>query len=807
MIPMKTQVEGAEFLASRSTALLADEPRVGKEQPVDALVMTPTGPRQIGELHPGDVICDAHGGTALVEAVYPQGIKQAYRVAFRDGAEVECGIDHLWTVYTCNRARHVARGGNGFSTYSLRQILEFGWLDKLGKSKFRTPVAPAALFLGKRFTIHPYILGCLLGDGCLSHGSVSLSIADRDVDIVERVSLHLPRNLHLTSHRTGPNVAEYRITHGQGGQSNPFLDEIRALGLNVRSGEKHIPIDYRHCTVDQRLYLLNGLMDTDGHCAKHGETSPSGVTRSTGGTFYHTKSPRLAKDVLNLVRSLGGVGTLNEYDRNEKGVEYRVTLQMSINPFLTPFKAKRWSAVVTPDAKITRAIVDIQPSRMVEQVCIKTSAPDGLYLTNDFIVTHNTGAALLALKKLGLPQREPILIVTTASGRAVWRRAVKDWLDLPAYVVGDGKRDCEPFYIVSWDQIRQSAVYAMLSACKFAVAILDEDHRAKNPETKTAQAIYGKFNKHGDRVAKGLVTNIPWVWHLSGTPCPHDLGDMWCRLRSSAGHLLFAEIKPGWPDVISFDAFRARYCVMRPKKLSAWRTIMVVMGGKNEAELRERIGGWMLRRTQKDVGIRPPVQELMPLIVSPAQRRELVADVQTREIIEAIENGDTSDLDMELGPLRRITGRIKAEAVVSAAKEWLEDNAGDKLVLAYYHREVGDALMTGLDAFVPMRIDGSTSGSFREVAQQRFSTDPRVRVFLAQIDAAGESIDLSAAPELWFCESSFSPKAMKQMASRISNVGQKRNTFVKVCFIEGSIDEAIQASLMRLWQSIREVVR
>ena len=420
-----------------------------------------------------------------------------------------------------------------------------------------------------------------------------------------------------------------------------------------------------------------------------------------------------------------------------------------------------------------------------------------------------TGAALLALKKLGLPQREPILIVTTASGRAVWRRAVKDWLDLPAYVVGDGKRDCEPFYVVSWDQIRQSAVYAMLSACRFAVAILDEDHRAKNPETKTAQAIYGRFNKHGDRVAKGLASDIPRVWHLSGTPCPHDLGDTWCRLRSSASHILLDKqhYDPLWPNVISFDAFRARYCVMRPKKLSAWRTIMVVMGGKNEAELRERIGDWMLRRTQKDVGIRPPVQELMPLIVSPAQRRELAVDRDTREIIEAIEAGSTRELEMELGPLRRITGRIKAEAVIAAAKEWLEDNSSDKLVLAYYHREVGDLLMAGLDAFTPMRIDGSTGGAFREIAQQRFSTDPKVRVFLAQIDAAGEAIDLSAAPELWFCETTFSPKAMKQMASRISNVNQTKNTFVKVAFIEGSIDEAIQASLLRLWLSIKEVVR
>jgi SNF2 family DNA or RNA helicase len=419
--------------------------------------------------------------------------------------------------------------------------------------------------------------------------------------------------------------------------------------------------------------------------------------------------------------------------------------------------------------------------------------------------TGKTGSALLAAERLA-HRHARILIVTTSSGRAVWRRAVKDWLGLESEIVGIDKAE-HLIRIVSWDVIRQPKTFAALSQTNFDLLIADESHRAGNPDTKTTQAIYGKFNRSGDRVANGLTTFVGRVWHLSATPAAHDLGQLWPMLRSSAPHLLAANEAKGWPDVLSFDAFRARYCVMRPKKLSAWRTIMVVMGGKNEAELRERLGDWMLRRTQKDVGIRPPAQELMPLIVSPAQRRELVADKQTREIIEAIENGDTRELEMELGPLRRLTGRIKAEAVIAAAKEWLEDNAGDKLVLAYYHREVGDLLAAGLDKFIPMRIDGSTGGSFRETAQERFKTDPRVRVFLAQIDAAGEAIDLSAAPELWFCESSFSPKAMKQMASRISNVNQQKNTYVKVAYIEGSIDEAIQASLMRLWQSIREVVR
>ena len=408
-----------------------------------------------------------------------------------------------------------------------------------------------------------------------------------------------------------------------------------------------------------------------------------------------------------------------------------------------------------------------------------------------------TGAALLAVELL---QIKNLLIVTTASGRAVWRRATREWIGREAEVVGVDKTP-RSIKIVSWDQIRQAKVYAALIGVPFDAAILDEDHRAKNPDTKTAQAIYGRFNKHGDRVAKGLATDIPRVWHLSGTPLPHDPGDTWCRLRSSAPDVLRAHDE--FPNVITYEAFRQRYCVIRMKKISNFNSIPVVIGGRNLPELRARMSGWMLRRTQKDIGIRPSVQELMPLIVPPSQRREIVGDEAA--ILEAIENGTTKQLEMELGPLRRITGRLKAEAVVIAAKEWLGDNPGEKLVLAYYHREVGDVLAEGLSEFGVCRVDGATAPEERDYQQTLFISDPLRRPFLAQIEAAGEAIDLSAAAELWFVESTFSPKSMKQMSHRISNVNQTKPTFVRVCYIENSIDEAIQASLLRLWSAIKEV--
>ena len=192
--------------------------------------------------------------------------------------------------------------------------------------------------------------------------------------------------------------------------------------------------------------------------------------------------------------------------------------------------------------------------------------------------------------------------------------------------------------------------------------------------------------------------------------------------------------------------------------------------------------------------------------MSPASLRRAEKDLDRSAILKAATNGDTKALEMHLGPLRRITGEIKAEAVVEAVKD--EFACGlDKIVLAYWHKGVGKILLDGLADFGVVGIDGSTPPEARERNTARFQNDPKCRVFLGQIEAAGESIDLSTAAVLWFVETAFSPKSMKQMSLRITNHGQKRQAVVKVCALEGSIDEALQASLMRLWTAIREVLK
>ena len=414
-----------------------------------------------------------------------------------------------------------------------------------------------------------------------------------------------------------------------------------------------------------------------------------------------------------------------------------------------------------------------------------------------------TGAAIIAADYIFA---NTIDVVTTASGRAVWRRGFATWskLNRTIGIVGVDKHaaDCD-VRILSYN-----GATTFVSKRATDLVILDESHNCKNPDAKRTQAILGKPVAGGKSLFTGgaLVKDTTRAWFLTGTPLPHDPSDIWTTLRSSCPERLLADDPRGWPDVTRFEEFRNRYCIVRMKQLSRFNKIPVVIGGRNESELRERMGDFMLRRTQKDIGIRPSVYELFPLVVSNSVRKSIDSDLNKTAILEAAEAGATKRLEMELGPLRRLTGNIKAQAVLDAVKEEF-DNGLTKIVLMYWHKEVGDVLMAGLEKFKPLRIDGATLAKEREQYELAFRANFENRVMLGQIQAAGEAVDFSSANELWFVETSFSPKDQAQAAMRITNVNQTRNTFVRVCCIDGSIDEALQASLLRLWTAINGVLK
>jgi SWI/SNF-related matrix-associated actin-dependent regulator of chromatin subfamily A-like protein 1 len=398
-----------------------------------------------------------------------------------------------------------------------------------------------------------------------------------------------------------------------------------------------------------------------------------------------------------------------------------------------------------------------------------------------------TGAAILAADDI-LACRT--LVITTASGRPVWRRGFDTWSRFrlsPGVLTSTTDTEtikCDRV-IVGWPTL--GGVAERLKRERFDLILVDESHYAKSPGAIRTQALYGGLHATAER-----------VWCLTGTPIPNAPNDLWAMMNALCPERL--------AGVETYDAFVARYCITKPKRLSRWNTITVVIGGKNLPELRERLDGFWLRRTQADVGITSPIYEILPISLTAAQKRKIEAEVEGAEdIIAAAETGETRGLDIQLGTLRRITGTIKAQGVINAVKDEFECGL-DKVVIMAWHKDTLDLLERGLSGFGCVRVDGSTSANNRVSAQDAFQTGS-ARVFLGQIIACGEAIDLSAAAELIFAESSFVPKDMSQAALRVTNLGQTRQPRVRVAALEGSIDEALQTVLTRKIATNKEILK
>lgn len=406
-----------------------------------------------------------------------------------------------------------------------------------------------------------------------------------------------------------------------------------------------------------------------------------------------------------------------------------------------------------------------------------------------------TGASILAADDI-FAQR--ILVVTTPSGRPVWVRGFADWsaFDIPTRAVYGALGDIDgPLrLIVSWSEVVKHAE-ALLRGPRWDLILIDESHYGKSVDAKRTHAVFGMFR--GVQRYGGFAGHADRTWCLTGTPIPNAPNDLYPMLRSLAPERI--------EDVIRYEDFLHRYCIVRKKAISRYNKIDVVVGGRNMDELKARLDGFWLRRTQKDVGIQPPVYEILPIHISERERKKIEASVEGAEdILAAAETGETKSLDVALGTLRRLTGTIKARGVARAVADEF-DGGLDKIVLMCWHKDVMDTLAAELSSYGVVRVDGGTNPTHRQEAIEKFQNGT-FRVFIGQIIAAGEAIDLSAAAELIFVESSFVPKDMAQAALRITNHGQTRQTRVRVAALEGSIDEAVQAIVVRKVATNKEII-
>ena len=354
----------------------------GKEQPCDIIIPTPEGFKKFGALKPGDVVFGKNGKSQKVIGIYPQGMKDVYRISFQNGASVECGLEHLWTI-------RKNRGKN--KTVTLKDIKDSYYkTDKRGFKQYLYSVdyIEPVEYQQKNYFIDPYLLGILIGDGTLTTENIGFSCPNTEIEIVQKISNLLPKTYHLQPNLY-PTCPQYyiRMSTPQGkGKFNLYKKEIERLKLNVKSHLKFIPEEYLLGSIQQRKELLAGLLDADGCCRKR--------TKSCSIT-YGTTSERLAKDVQQLVFSLGGAATIRSYKRKNRNKEYEVCIELLFNPFYLTRKRNNYIPYL-----INNTIINIEKIRKAECMCIKVSNEDELYITQNYIPTHNTSVMSLVCKIL-----------------------------------------------------------------------------------------------------------------------------------------------------------------------------------------------------------------------------------------------------------------------------------------------------------------------------------------------------------------------------------------------------------------------
>lgn len=362
-------------------------------------VLTPNGYVPIEQLKVGDTVYDECGYWQKVTGVFPQGKKKVYKVKFSDDTIIKCCKDHLWAYQTYN----MRRTHKGFDVKTLEYIkdnvpiniypFEHKTKGKQNRANIYIPMCEAVQFDKKELPLRPYLLGALLGDGCIRNKEVNcgFSFTNEDADVVSRVDSELKE---IGAYLKLSDGCTYRINTTRDNKLTPILMKLGLL--NTSSHNKFIPEIYKLSSVEDRLELLKGLIDTDGTC---------------DGTNYEITlaSEQLIDDIQFIVETLGMTATKSSkramcYKENNETVDcgevYRLYIKTSESIDKIHYSEHRESQWKKGQTSARRTIVEIQETEEEDEMtCIKVSGLSELFLTEHCIVTHNTTISVNLIAK------------------------------------------------------------------------------------------------------------------------------------------------------------------------------------------------------------------------------------------------------------------------------------------------------------------------------------------------------------------------------------------------------------------------
>lgn len=347
---------------------------------LDTKLYADDGYTTIGSCKVGDRIYGADGKLATIITKSEVFNKPSYKMVLADGRSLVLSDDHINNVLVRTSVGNKNFVEQNITTKELLKIdlkrSKSSSPDKEENMVYIKSVKPVE-YTEKNLPIEPYLLGYALGDGSFQGNQVRLHVQTKDYEelLVNLGDVSIGK-VHTDTRFSDDNpVKSFGVL-----KQNEGLRKLKLGGVSCKG--KFVPEVYKVSSKEQRIALLQGLMDSDGTIDVYGRRS----------RFSNT-SKQLVEDVVELVRSLGGYATMKELSgRSEHSKElstsYIAYIHIDINIFRLSRKANRFKPAIRKKDKV--AVVSIEEVASVPTQCIAIDSEDHLYVAGDYVVTHNT---------------------------------------------------------------------------------------------------------------------------------------------------------------------------------------------------------------------------------------------------------------------------------------------------------------------------------------------------------------------------------------------------------------------------------
>ena len=561
------------------------------------------------------------------------------------------------------------------------------------------------------------------------------------------------------------------------------LNEYSLMGLT--SEFKFIPKPYLYSDIDDRINLLQGLLDTDGYCSKLGTVQ------------YYTVSKELANNVRELVQSLGGVvkmtskvGKYKLPDGTIKNCKICFILTINLPIEIIPFKLNRKIKYLNKNKKYhpTRGIKSVEFSRVTTGQCIMVEAKDHLYVMDSYVVTHNTTQAIIAALESGAKK---ILIVCPSSVKVNWKREINVFCDDVA-IVNSKNWQTAQFTIINFDILKNfhtltdekdtesdKIIHRELANANFDLLIVDEAHNLKNKKSKRGEIIADLAVNYG----------INKTWLLTGTPVANRPMDFFNLLK-----IIKSPIAENW------HYFANRYCdakkFYKTLKNGTKKQIWLTDGASNLEELAARTKNSILRRLKTEV------LDMPDKIVSPIYHElsdsgwkeyEELWDAYLEKRRKEKKKGTIQRDLVELGLLRKFIAMQAIPETIEMAENAIE--MGQKVIIFTTFTDELNELKNHFGKLC-VTHNGPMKERDKQNSVDSFQNNPNIKVFIGNIKSAGVGITLTEGTLVIFNSFDWVTGNNEQAEDRAFRIGQKKNAIVYYQLFEGTVS-------IRMWETLK----